>query len=61
MTNPAMIIIERESLLLRPWRFSLQFILLLPGFSFNNSPFNLKVKLLSLINAILPEQLFSYY
>lgn len=54
MTNPAMIIIERETLLFRPWRFSLQFILLPPGFSFNKSPFNLKIKLHPNIDAVLP-------
>lgn len=59
MTNPAMIIIERETLLFRPWRFSLQFILLPPGFSFNKSPFNLKIKLLPSIDAVLPVSIFS--
>jgi len=55
VTNPAMIVIERETLLFRPWGFSPQFLLLLPGFSFNNGPFNLKVKLLPPINATLPK------
>jgi len=54
MTNPAMIVIERESLLLRPRRFSLRYILLLPGLSFNSSPLSLKAKLRPPINADLP-------
>jgi hypothetical protein len=54
MTNPTMIVIEWETLLFRPKGLSPFFILLLPGFSFNKSPFNLKIKLLSFINAVLP-------
>lgn len=54
MTNPTMIVIEWETLLFRPRGFSPLFVLLLPGFSYNKSPFSLKTKLRPLIIAVLP-------